>query len=81
MEITHNQTYLKGIIEQLLTNGKNTLAVIEDYILPVEERPRQSSPSTPHAIPLIDLNLVYGPSRSTLVANIAKACENYGFSR
>ena len=78
MEITENQAYLKGM-EQLLTNGKNTQAVTEDYILPEVKRPQQFSPSTPHALPIIDLNLVEGPSRSTLVANIAKACEDYGF--
>ncbi|KAJ6879703.1 hypothetical protein NC652_033111 [Populus alba x Populus x berolinensis] len=54
--------------------------VPSNYIRPVSDRPKLSEVlSSDGSIPLIDLQGLEGPNRSSIVGEIAQACQTHGF--
>ncbi|XP_020525818.1 protein DMR6-LIKE OXYGENASE 1-like [Amborella trichopoda] len=70
----------KGL-EKLISNGINSKYLTENYILPLEERPKFSSNESPsESIPVIDLNRVSdGLGQQNIIRKISKASEDYEF--
>lgn len=74
----HTETNANGV-EKLLCNGINNVEVQNKYILPPQEQPNMSQVSFCESIPVVDLKHLDGPSRTTVIQQIQRACQEDGF--
>jgi len=74
----HTETEANGV-EKLLCNGINNVEVQNKYILPPQEQPNMSQVSFCESIPVVDLKHLDGPSRTTVIRQIQRACQEDGF--
>jgi len=66
-------------MEKLISNWSNVQSVPEDYIFPLETRPREDLKIPVNNIPIIDLNEAQNGDRDHITQQIIKAAQEFGF--
>ncbi|KAK8702365.1 hypothetical protein V6N13_020721 [Hibiscus sabdariffa] len=71
---------MAGTMKPLLTDlVSNVSSVPPNFIRSESDRPNLHEVISDHSIPVVDLQHLEGPNRSTVVKAIGQACQNYGF--